>query len=176
MLWHWWSGDTNHQRFCSGTARLRRTCVGPATQVHLEKWPLNRSSSQHYNYYRKESIVVVVQFIQRQLGWYTWFDIFIRFLLTFRHDVTSFVLKVQLNLHQPTTFTLLYFCTSNSVFLLGLIGALQIGFVLYCICLIFISLLGHRLRDDLVDWNSGVSVRPYVHKKFFRFPSNLVCG
>jgi len=38
--------------------------------------------------------------------------------------------------------------------------------------------------DDLVDWNSGVSVRlyvrtsvrPYVHKKFFRFPSNLVCG
>jgi len=40
--------------------------------------------------------------------------------------------------------------------------------------------LGHRLGDDLVDWNSGVSVRqtvrPYVHKKFFRFPSNLVCG
>jgi len=38
--------------------------------------------------------------------------------------------------------------------------------------------LGHRirLRDDLVDWNSGVSVRPYVHKKLFRFPSNLVCG
>ena len=35
--------------------------------------------------------------------------------------------------------------------------------------------LGHRLGDDLVDWNSGVSVRPYVHKKFFRFPSNLVC-
>jgi len=42
--------------------------------------------------------------------------------------------------------------------------------------------------DDLVDWNSGVSVRPpsvrpsvglrpYVHKKFFfRFRSNLVCG
>ena len=35
--------------------------------------------------------------------------------------------------------------------------------------------LGHRLGDDLVDWNSGVSVRPsvrtsvrpYVHKKFF---------
>ena len=23
-------------------------------------------------------------------------------------------------------------------------------------------LLGHRLGDDLVDWNSGVSVRPYV--------------
>ena len=22
--------------------------------------------------------------------------------------------------------------------------------------------LGHRLGDDLVDWNSGVSVRPYV--------------
>ena len=42
------------------------------------------------------------------------------------------------------------------------------------------SFLGHRLGDDLVDWNSGVSirpsVRPYVHKKFFRFPSNLVCG
>ena len=40
--------------------------------------------------------------------------------------------------------------------------------------------LGHRLGDDLVDWNSGVSirpyVRPYVHKKFFRFPSDLVCG
>ena len=36
--------------------------------------------------------------------------------------------------------------------------------------------LGHRLGDDLVDWNSCVSVRPYVHKKFFRFPSNLVCG
>ena len=40
--------------------------------------------------------------------------------------------------------------------------------------------LGHRLGDDLVDWNSGVSVRPYVrpyvHKKFFRFPSNFVCG
>ena len=40
--------------------------------------------------------------------------------------------------------------------------------------------LGHRLGDDLVDWNSGVSVRPYVrpyvHKKFFRFPSNSVCG
>jgi len=30
--------------------------------------------------------------------------------------------------------------------------------------------LGHRLGDDLVDWNSGVSVRPS------RFPSNLVCG
>jgi len=30
--------------------------------------------------------------------------------------------------------------------------------------------------DDLVDWNSGVSVlSPYVHKKCFRFPSNLVC-
>ena len=30
--------------------------------------------------------------------------------------------------------------------------------------------LGHRLGDDLVDWNSGVSVRPYVrpyvHKVF----------
>jgi len=44
--------------------------------------------------------------------------------------------------------------------------------------------LGHRLGDDLVDWNWGVSVLPYVrpsvrlyvHKKFFRFPSNLVCG
>jgi len=23
------------------------------------------------------------------------------------------------------------------------------------------------LTDDLIDWNSGVSVRPYVHKKFF---------
>jgi len=33
-------------------------------------------------------------------------------------------------------------------------------------------LLGHRL----VDWNSGVSVRPYVHKKFFPFWFNLVCG
>ena len=34
--------------------------------------------------------------------------------------------------------------------------------------------------DDLVDWNSGVSVRTsvrtYIHKKFFQFPSNLVCG
>ena len=39
-----------------------------------------------------------------------------------------------------------------------------------------LTFLGHRLGDDLVDWNSGVSVRPYVHKKFFRFPSNLVCG
>jgi len=39
-----------------------------------------------------------------------------------------------------------------------------------------LEFLGHRLGDDLVDWNSGVSVRPYVHKKFFRFPSNLVCG
>jgi len=29
--------------------------------------------------------------------------------------------------------------------------------------------------DDLVDWNSDVSVPPYIHKKFFRFPSNLVC-
>jgi len=28
--------------------------------------------------------------------------------------------------------------------------------------------------DDLVDWNSGVC--PSVHKNFFRFPSNLVCG
>ena len=45
-------------------------------------------------------------------------------------------------------------------------------------------LLGHRLGDDLVDWNSGVSVRPYVrtsvrpyvHKKFFRFRSNSACG
>jgi len=44
--------------------------------------------------------------------------------------------------------------------------------------------LGHRLGDDLVDWNSGVSVRlyvrpyvrPYVHKKFLRFRSNFVCG
>jgi len=40
--------------------------------------------------------------------------------------------------------------------------------------------LGHCLGDDLVDWNSSVSVRPYVrpyvHKKFFRFTSNLVCG
>jgi len=41
---------------------------------------------------------------------------------------------------------------------------------------IFRSSANHRLGDDLVDWNSGVSVRPYVHKKFFRFPSNLVCG
>jgi len=36
--------------------------------------------------------------------------------------------------------------------------------------------------DDLVDWNSGVSVRlytsvrTYVHEKFFQYPSNLVCG
>jgi len=29
---------------------------------------------------------------------------------------------------------------------------------------------------DLVDWNSGVSIHPSVCKKFFRFPSNLVCG
>jgi len=52
--------------------------------------------------------------------------------------------------------------------------------------------LGHRLVDDLVDWNSGVSVRPYVRPSvrpyvrtsvrtstksfFFRFPSNFVCG
>jgi len=50
--------------------------------------------------------------------------------------------------------------------------------------ILVLFLLGHRLGDDLVDWNSGVSVcpsvrpyvRPYVHKKFFRFPSNLVCG
>ena len=54
--------------------------------------------------------------------------------------------------------------------------------------MMLVSFLGHRLGDDLVDWNSGVSVRPsvrpyvrpsvhpYVHKKFFRFPSNLVCG
>ena len=46
--------------------------------------------------------------------------------------------------------------------------------------LLWLPFLGHRLGDDLVDWNSGVSVRPsvrpYVHKKFFRFPSNLVCG
>ena len=43
----------------------------------------------------------------------------------------------------------------------------------------FCQFLGHRLGDDLVDWNSGVSVRPYVRtstKSFFRFPSNLVCG
>jgi len=44
----------------------------------------------------------------------------------------------------------------------------------------FCQFLGHRLGDDLVDWNSGVSirpyVRPYVHKKFFRFRSNFVCG
>jgi len=32
--------------------------------------------------------------------------------------------------------------------------------------------------DDLVDWNSGVSVRPSVRTstKFFRFRPNLVCG
>jgi len=48
---------------------------------------------------------------------------------------------------------------------------------------VVVVLLGHRLGDDLVDWNSGVSVRTsvrpsvrtYVHKKFFQFPSNLVC-
>ena len=40
----------------------------------------------------------------------------------------------------------------------------------------FDRFLGHRLADDVVDLNSGVSIRPYVHKKFFRFPSNLVCG
>jgi len=28
--------------------------------------------------------------------------------------------------------------------------------------MVFIRLLGHRLGDDLVDWNSGVSVRPSV--------------
>jgi len=52
----------------------------------------------------------------------------------------------------------------------------------YIFALLFLSsiFLGHRLGDDLVDWNSGVSVRtyvrPYVHKKFVRFPSNFVCG
>jgi len=52
--------------------------------------------------------------------------------------------------------------------------------MLVSIALSCCAFLGHRLGDDLVDWNSGVSVRPYVrpyvHKKFFRFPSNLVCG
>jgi len=32
--------------------------------------------------------------------------------------------------------------------------------VLMSVCLLL--LLGHRLGDDLVDWNSGVSVRPSV--------------
>ena len=50
-------------------------------------------------------------------------------------------------------------------------------FVCLSVCLfVCAEFLGHRLGDDLVDWNSGVSFRPYVHKKFFRFPSNLVCG
>jgi len=32
-------------------------------------------------------------------------------------------------------------------------------------------------RLSLIDWNSGVSVRSYVHKKFFFwYRSNLVCG
>ena len=31
---------------------------------------------------------------------------------------------------------------------------------------IYAPFLGHRLSDDLVDWHSGVSVRPYVHKVF----------
>ena len=48
------------------------------------------------------------------------------------------------------------------------------------IILVYSSLFTIIFRSDLVDWNSGVSVRPYVrpyvHKKFFRFPSNLVCG
>jgi len=45
-----------------------------------------------------------------------------------------------------------------------------------CRHILYFRFLGHRLGDDLVDWNSGVSVRPYVHKKFFRFPSNFVFG
>jgi len=38
-----------------------------------------------------------------------------------------------------------------------------------------LEFLGHRLGDDLIDLLfEVVSVRPYVHKKFFRFPCNLV--
>ena len=40
------------------------------------------------------------------------------------------------------------------------------------------SIFRSSLTDVLVDWNTrvSISVRPYVHKKFFRFPSNFVCG
>jgi len=38
------------------------------------------------------------------------------------------------------------------------------------------SIIRSSPGDDLVDWNSRVSVRPYVHKKFFPFWFNLVCG
>ena len=41
---------------------------------------------------------------------------------------------------------------------------------------VIVSFIRSSLTDDLVDWNSGVSVRPYVHRKFFRFPFNFVCG
>ena len=38
---------------------------------------------------------------------------------------------------------------------------LSVHFLIFCSFLLF-PFLGHRLGDDLVDWNSGVSVRPYV--------------
>jgi len=55
---------------------------------------------------------------------------------------------------------------------------------LFTVCFIRSSLPS----DDLIDWNSGPSVHPYVrtcihlsihpsfYKMFFRFRSNLVCG
>ena len=53
-----------------------------------------------------------------------------------------------------------------------LISALYVVclFISYCM-LTHLSFLLHFFRsspgDDLVDWNSGVSIRPYVHKNFF---------
>jgi len=59
--------------------------------------------------------------------------------------------------------------------------------ILHILCYVIIIslLLGHRLpTDDLVDWNSGVCVcvcpsvyvHTYIHRKFLRFRSHLVCG
>ena len=84
---------------------------------------------------------------------------------------------------QKTRWQILTICTLYDVFSckeLPFGGRGDCSCVKILVALIFIRSLPRRWPSRLelrcVRPSVRTSVRPYVHKKFFRFPSNLVCG